>query len=49
MLQKWLVQFSIILFFIMSAASIGHAQMFTDVSDDSKLKDELTVLSDFGG
>ncbi|MGN7477806.1 NlpC/P60 family protein [Solibacillus silvestris] len=49
MIRKILFQIGIIGFMLIAAANAGYAQTFPDVENGSKLNEELTVLSDFGG
>lgn len=49
MIKKIMMQMLVIIIVVASAATIGQAQTFKDVSGDSKLNEELMVLSDYGG
>ena len=49
MIKKIIMQILVIGIVLTGVASMSYAQIFKDVPDDSKLHEELMVLSDFGG
>ncbi|MCH7323731.1 NlpC/P60 family protein [Solibacillus sp. MA9] len=49
MIKKIVLQMLVITIVLTSAVTISQAQVFIDVPDNSKLSEELMVLSDYGG
>ncbi|MBD8033709.1 C40 family peptidase [Solibacillus sp. Sa1YVA6] len=49
MIRRILFQIVIICIFMATATGVGYANTFPDVPSDTKLSEELNVLSDFGG
>ena len=39
---------AVVFIVLISAVTTGHAQVYTDIPEDSKLEQEITVLSDYG-